>query len=261
VETEGLRSQALLLAAHGSAINAEAGAAARGIADGIRMRALFDDVRAAFLRQDPPLDAALEALRADDIYVVPLLLSEGVHARDSIPRALGLTGPVTRRGGRTIHLTPPVGTHPRIREAVLRRAALASDLAPAHRAAAALILIGHGNPDDPDAAATVEAAADAVRRDGPYALVATGYIEQEPNIRDVVDRVQAPDLVLVPFFIAEGFHTRQTIPRLLGLTGAHTVRSGRTLWYARPVGTDPVIVDIVLDRARAAGARVRQPLP
>ena len=52
-------------------------------------------------------------------------------------------------------------------------------------------------------------------------------------------------VVVVPFFIAEGWHVGQTIPEDLALEGAETRRGGRIVRYAAPVGTHPQTADVI----------------
>ena len=87
-----------------------------------------------------------------------------------------------------------------------------------------------------------------------YDLVEVGFLDQDPKIGDVVENVEAENIVLIPVFIAEGWHTRETIPEDLGLTGEVTVRatsSGhKTIFYGAPVGTHPSMADLIAARAR-----------
>jgi sirohydrochlorin cobaltochelatase len=66
----------------------------------------------------------------------------------------------------------------------------------------------------------------------------------------VVDGVEAENVILIPVFIAEGWHTRETIPEDLGLTGEVTVREGKTIFYGAPVGTHPSMANLIAARAR-----------
>jgi sirohydrochlorin cobaltochelatase len=54
----------------------------------------------------------LERFRAERLFVVPLFIAEGWHVGETIPADLALDGPETRRDGRIVRYTPPVGTHP-----------------------------------------------------------------------------------------------------------------------------------------------------
>ena len=66
----------------------------------------------------------------------------------------------------------------------------------------------------------------------------------------VVESVDAENAILIPVFIAEGWHTRETIPEDLGLTGEVTVREGKTIYYGAPVGTHPSMANLIASRAR-----------
>jgi sirohydrochlorin cobaltochelatase len=90
--------------------------------------------------------------------------------------------------------------------------------------------------------------------------VQTGFLDQPPEVGEVLEAMPERRLVLVPFFVAEGWHTQETIPDDLGINrpavSQVTEVDGRTLFYAAPVGTFPEVAQIVLQRAREAGARV-----
>lgn len=58
--------------------------------------------------------------------------------------------------------------------------------------------------------------------------------------------MEAENVILVPFFVAEGWHTATTIPKDLELDGDVTRVGGRTIWYAPPVGTLPQISEVIL---------------
>jgi sirohydrochlorin cobaltochelatase len=65
-----------------------------------------------------------------------------------------------------------------------------------------------------------------------------------------VENVEAENVVLIPVFIAEGWHTRETIPEDLSLTGEVTVREDKTIYYGAPVGTHPSMAGLISARAR-----------
>jgi sirohydrochlorin cobaltochelatase len=88
-----------------------------------------------------------------------------------------------------------------------------------------------------------------IRERGIYDLVEVGFLDQEPGIGEVVVNVEAENVVLIPVFIAEGWHTRETIPEDLGLTGEVTLRADRTIFYGAPVGTHPAMAKLIAARA------------
>jgi sirohydrochlorin cobaltochelatase len=68
---------------------------------------------------------------------------------------------------------------------------------------------------------------------------------------------------VVPLFVADGYHTQEDIPEDIGLTTDYrtgydvpTTVDGHRVWYTGAVGTDPLVADVLLERARDAGAPV-----
>ena len=57
-------------------------------------------------------------------------------------------------------------------------------------------------------------------------------------------------VILIPVFIAEGWHTRETIPEDLNLTGEVTELGSKKVFYGAPVGTHPSMADLIVARAR-----------
>jgi sirohydrochlorin cobaltochelatase len=233
--------QALIIIGHGSHLNAESSAPVYAHAAAIRRTGAFDEVRECFWKEEPSMREVFDLVEADEVYVVPLFISEGYFTEEVIPRELGLSGPapsVTRKLGKTIHYTGPVGTHPSMAEMILRRAEETAGLDAERARRAGLIIIGAG----------------------VFGHVKTGFLDQEPEVGDVLDGMEEDTVVLVPFFVAEGWHTQETIPDDLGINRPAvttvTEKDGRVIFYASPVGTFPEIAEIVLQRAREAGAQV-----
>ena len=206
-----------------------------------------------------------DLVEAEDVYVVPLFISEGYFTEEVIPRELGLDGPapsVTRKLGRTIHYTKPVGTHPSMSRMILRRAEESAGLSDEQARRAGLIIIGHGTERNSNSAEVIYRVSREADQAGVFGHVRTGFLDQEPDVGDVLQEMEERHVVLVPFFVAQGWHTQETIPDDLGLNrpavSPVTERDGRTVFYAAPVGTFPEIAQIVLQRALEAGARVPQ---
>ena len=255
--------QALIIIGHGSHLNAESSAPVYAHAAAIRATGVFDEVRECFWKEEPSMREVFDLVEADDVYVVPLFISEGYFTEEVIPRELGLDGPapsVTRKLGRTIHYTPPVGTHPSMSRMILRRAEQSAGLDDEQARQAGLIIIGHGTERNSNSAEVIYRVSREADEAGVFGHVRTGFLDQEPDVGDVLAEMEERHVVLVPFFVAEGWHTQETIPDDLGLNrpavSPVTETDGRTVFYAAPVGTFPEIAQIVQQRAREAGARV-----
>ena len=122
----------------------------------------------------------------------------------------------------------------------------------------ALVLLGHGTDLNKNSGGVIYLNAGRIRERGIYDLVEVGFLDQDPEIGGVVDRIEAENVILIPLFIAEGWHTRETIPEDLGLTGDVTPRPDKTIFYGAPVGTHPSMANLIVARAR--GTMTEQPV-
>lgn len=119
----------------------------------------------------------------------------------------------------------------------------------------ALVVAAHGTRD-PAGPAVLERLMDDVRDQLPGVDVRLSYVDViEPTLHDVLADVQADGRsgverpVVVPLFLASGYHVRVDVPDAVSATGDRAV-------VTPALGADPAIVEAVADRLRAAG-----PLP
>ena len=98
--------------------------------------------------------------------------------------------------------------------------------------------------------------AERIRARGEFATVANAYMEESPLIAEWDQLTSAPNVIVVPFFIADGLHSYEDIPKLLGIEcqgmdvfrkNPHRVR-GRSLYYGKAIGTDPRFADIIIEQ-------------
>jgi sirohydrochlorin cobaltochelatase len=118
--------------------------------------------------------------------------------------------------------------------------------------------------------------AEKIRALGKYAAVLNVYMEESPLVSDWRKLTETPNVVVVPFFISDGLHSYEDIPRLLGIVVVAGVDRGepgsalpaiahgdifrrnpyrmddRDLFYAPSIGTDPGFADIIIDQATRA---------
>jgi sirohydrochlorin cobaltochelatase len=240
-------SRALVIAGHGSHLDPNASAPLYAHAAAIRAEGAFDEVRVATWKEEPSLSRAFDGLDADDITVVPVFMSDGYFTQQVLPRELRLDGPVTCRGGRRIRYTRPIGTHPALARVLAERAREAGATPDA-----AIAVLGHGTPRNPSSERTIFAQAANLRGLGPWACVEAVFLEQEPHMSRVLDICPRPIVVVVPLFVADGWHAGQTIPEELELDGPETRRNGRILRYTPAVGTHPSVAGVILELAHEA---------
>ena len=255
--------QALIIIGHGSHLNAESSAPVYRHAETIRALNVFDEVRECFWKEEPSMREVFDLVESEEVFVVPLFISEGYFTEEVIPRELGLDGPApstTRKLGKTIHYCGPIGTHPWMTRMILRRAEETAGLSDEEAREAGLIVIGHGTERNSNSAEVIYRVTEEARAAGLFGHVQTGFLDQPPEVGEVLAEMEERKVVLVPFFVAEGWHTQETIPDDLGINrpavSPVTERDGRSIYYAPPVGTFPEVAEIVLQRAREAGAQI-----
>lgn len=269
---------ALVLISHGAEDRAGSEEPTATHAAALRGRGLFAQVLEAFLKQAPGLDEALQAAVAPRVFVVPLFSCEGYFTQQVLPRRLGLSAPagagaarVVRRGTQTLYYCYPVGTHQRMQQVVLARVQEVLSQFPVEPplalAQVTLCIVGHGTARDPNSRLAVHQVAAQIAALNQFAAVHAVYLEEEPRVTDCYRLARTRDIVVVPFFISAGEHVWYDIPVWLGeepevVKARHrarqstwqnpTQRHGKRLWYARSVGTDPALVEVILDRVQEA---------
>jgi sirohydrochlorin cobaltochelatase len=219
---------ALLIVAHGSTVNPDSSAPTLAHAAEIRRRKIFADVGCAFWKEEPSLRDALflfDPEAVPEVYVVPNFISEGYFTQTVVPRELELNGRTTKRSnGQIWRYCEPVGNHPMMTELLLERA---RDVAPdAAAAETSLLIVAHGTDLNENSAVAAKREAEKIRALGKYAAVLNVYMEEAPLVSDWRKLTETPNVVVVPFFISDGLHSYEDIPRLLGIANGHPERSG-----------------------------------
>jgi len=241
--------RALVIVGHGSHLNGDSGLPVYQHAERIRGTGEFEEVVECFWKEEPSMRHVLDTVESEIVYVVPAFISEGYFTQQVIPRELGLTGPVTRKGDKTVHYAGPLGTFEGMPDVILERT---DDLMRGKETSGrtALVLLGHGTDLNKNSGGVIYLNAGRIRERAIYDLVEVGFLDQEPEIGGVVDGVEAETVILIPVFIAEGWHTRETIPEDLGLTGEVTLREDKKIYYGAPIGTHPSMANLIAARAR-----------
>ena len=240
-----MSGRALVLAAHGSRGDPAANALVRRLAESLRRRRLFHEVAVAFHQGEPGFGTVLDELAADEVTVVPCFTSAGHYTEVVLPDALARN---RRYAGLRLRQTPPVGTHLGVAPLVARRVTELLRERSAEREAAALLLVGHGTPRHPRSRDATEQLADNLRRRRVASQVVTAFLDDDPPVDAVMQRLHQETVLVVPFLIGGGTHALEDIPRLVGLHEGEACR--RRVLVDAPVGSYPGLEDIVVDLAR-----------
>jgi sirohydrochlorin cobaltochelatase len=123
----------------------------------------------------------------------------------------------------------------------------------------ALILAAHGSSGHAEAALSVLAHAETLRRSGRFAVVRAGFIRQEPLLGMAMAGIAASDVYVVPVFASRGHIAGTAIARELRLDGRVTWRDGdrQRILLCDPVGTHRAVVDVIESRVRQVFAAHR----
>ena len=279
---EDFSQAALVLLGHGSTKNADSSAPGFQHAAELRRRKIFAEVRKAFWKQEPQIQAVLPTIAAPRVFIVPLFISEGYFSENVIPQALGFNltadpqSRITHHASRVTHYCLPIGTHESMTNVLLARAHEVVAQFPFPRPPKpkdiTLVIAGHGTEQNDNSRKSIERQVELIRARGEYADVRAAFMEEEPRIADVYSVATTRNIVMVPFFISDGLHAQEDIPVLLGepervvrerLAGGRptwrnpTERNGKRVWYSRSVGTEPLLAEVILERVREAEAGAR----
>ncbi len=124
-----------------------------------------------------------------------------------------------------------------------------------------LLLVGHGS-SLPYNQQLVEDTARQVSRKDPGYIVKCAFMNlNRPTIGEALEEFKREDvdtIIVVPLFLARGVHINKDIPEVLGLPeGSYRgslQKNGSTipLIYADPIGSDPLLAELMLKNAARA---------
>jgi len=255
-------SEALVVAGHGSHVNPDSSTPVFDHADRIRELGVFDEVREAFWKEEPSFREVLRTLESNVVTVVPLFTSAGYFTKRVIPRELRLADGWELDVDVTVNYAEPVGTHEAMADVIVERAeSVTGD--PSVGEGVGLAVVGHGTDRHEDSGRSTRSHVERIRALDRFEEVRALFMDEAPYVDDVTAHFESTDVVVVPLFIADGYHTKEDLPEDMGLTDDY--RAGydvpaavedHRLWYAGAVGTEPLMADLLLERAVEAGAAV-----
>ena len=281
--SDSFSNDALVLIAHGSTVNEQSSAPTRLLVEELRARNLFAEVACAFSLEQPKIEDVPRLVSAKRIFIVPVTISQGHFTEETIPFRLTLCTkgqcdcpegecnyPREKEvGGKQLIYCQPIGTHVSMTGVLLARA---RDIVANHPfpkepkpSETALFIVGHGTKKNANSRKAIEAQVELIRQRGEYTDVHSAFMEEPPFIADCYTATEAKHIVIVPFFIADGLHTVEDIPVLLGepetrvkerLTAGQptwrnpTERHGQLVWYTEAIGSEHSLPEVILERVR-----------
>lgn len=237
----------LVAVAHGSR-DPRSAATIAALVDVVRARAPGLDVRTAFLDLSAPrlpdVLAALHGAGHRDVVVVPLLLGTAYHARVDLP---SMVAEATARLPRlAVSVADVLGPDPRLPELALRRLVAAG--ARPGDPALGVVLAGAGSSHPPAnrAVSTVAASWASLGWAGAEAAFASTARPDVPAAVAALRARGARRIAVASWFLAPG--------RLPDRVTALARSADPAAIVADPLGADPSLAELVLDRYDAAAA-------
>ncbi|HUB86616.1 MAG TPA: CbiX/SirB N-terminal domain-containing protein [Verrucomicrobiae bacterium] len=267
---EDFSDAALVVLGHGTELNENSAAPVSQHAAELRRRKIFAEVCEAFWKQEPQIKNVLAGTSLPRIFIAPLFVSEGWFAADKIPRELGFDFPDSlklKTQNSELFYCKPVGSHDSMTKVILSLADGVVKKFPFPRAPknseTTLFIAGHGTEKNENSRQPVDRQVELIRAQKIYADVRAIFLEENPRISDCYSLAQTKNMVIVPFFISDGLHTREDIPVLLGepkriveqrLAASQPVwrnpteKNGKLVWYSSAVGAAPEMAEVILER-------------
>jgi sirohydrochlorin cobaltochelatase len=117
----------------------------------------------------------------------------------------------------------------------------------------ALLLIGHGSSRYTEAGRMLSEQARRISATGSCREVGMGLLNGAPSVADALERMTAPRIRVVPFFMEDGYFTRVAVPRALGIPDnsgpgvgvAAGGAAGARLLLCPAVGTHDGMVELI----------------
>jgi len=113
--------------------------------------------------------------------------------------------------------------------------------------AQALLLVAHGSARYPNAAAPLLRHLETLRAMLDFSQVEIGLLNGDPTVQTALNRITAPSVCVVPFFMEAGYFSNVAIPQAIG--------NDPRVRLCPPVGTHPHMADIIDQQGRAAADR------
>ena len=113
-----------------------------------------------------------------------------------------------------------------------------------------LLILGHGSSIHPDSSRSVRKHAEVMAESGLFRQVYSAFLKEDLLVEDALDHILAEhahaDVVVVLDFLAEGYFTKQVIPKLLRLS-----ERSSNIYVSQPVGLNPAMQELLAEAAVA----------
>jgi sirohydrochlorin ferrochelatase len=124
------------------------------------------------------------------------------------------------------------------------------------RRSRAILLVDHGSRR-PEANALLDSVAAELSQRMPDHVVRVAHMEiVEPTVAQGIDacvEAGAREIVVHPYFLGPGNHTRESIPHLVEVAAQR--HPDLRVWISEPLGLHTKLVDVIVERVETASQR------
>jgi sirohydrochlorin cobaltochelatase len=206
------RSLALLLAAHGERKDGAVNYGIVRLADALRGRQVVQEIAVGFIKGTPTITESARALRAREIIVYPLFLSDGYFTRTRLPEMLNEALRADRP--RTIRMLPPIGLDPAVVPLLIEKLVSTAESRCWAPWQVSVIFLAHGSTKDPASRTAAERIATSVALRGTFRTTRVALLEEPPALRQATSGLAGP-IIVFGLFAGEGMHGTGDAPRLV----------------------------------------------
>jgi sirohydrochlorin cobaltochelatase len=245
----------LVLAAHGSLAAENSNQPLFDLAASIDRREKFAVVTPAFLNGQPEMANVLSLLPPGDVVIVPVMTSEGYYL-NKIP---GKFAENESTGLHQCFLSRVVGVHESIPDRISDRITQTVARHKLDPADTTVVVIGHGTRRNKTSGQSTLELTDELRTAHRSLKFETAFLDQDPTIVEIAEKISTTNTLIVPFLISRGPHSTEDVPQAFGLPSGPDVRfpivqtsATGTCICDLPVGMYPEMADVCLELATEA---------
>lgn len=254
---------ALILLGHGSHISPNTAGVVWDAVDNLRHMGIADEITGAFWKEQPHFRTVLSSISATDITLVPLFTAQGYFTQTVIPTEMNLNGQITNQGEKIIRYAQPPVYHLKIQQIVQARVDDAIRQYQLMPSDVGIAIIGHSTRKNASSRQSTEYQAGILQQKGIYGAVITAFLDDDPPIISIYERIDQPTIIAIPLFLAMGSHTTIDVPEamLLPPNCNYAYVNNKQVIYTPAIGDNNDLTDLICDLARDVGAPLYNPHP
>ena len=244
----------LLIIGHGSSSSKAAEDAVRKHVETLKSSNRFWQVRSYFLMQG---DVAPE-VPAGEVFLLPFFMSDGYFVNTKISEVFDLKDFKSETAKGTLHQCAAIGVDPELSDVLFEMAmgrAIANAFDPLETA---VVLIAHGSEKNDASFKAALMQRDKLDLRGAFKSVDAAFLEQEPSISKVLQRVSENGrrVICLGLFASDGPHASEDVPAEINEWIQNQSSGFFQVYYEGPVGNRPEIVKLIQDSVSRCAANV-----